>query len=209
MLKETFFNQIINNFLEHVFVLNGKEEIVFQTENNGSLLGYSNAEISDHGFQWLFISSHFLLTDAMEKAKKYGEYYCTENFKHKTKEYINIAFRILCYEDQEKKETLYTIYLKDNTQQNIVRKDIIKKSLTIENLSKSRKIRDGRIKEAVHELLESSSRAMNCTRVNAWVLDNEKSEIQCIGNFDASVNTLVAQSALPRIALPLYFKLFG
>ena len=208
MVSKSFFNLIVNNFLEHVFVLNNKREIIFQTSNNSSLLGYSDEEILKDGFQSLFINPLFSFDEALDKAVKYGEYYNTENFKHKTKKFINIAFRILYQEDESNSESYFVFYLRDNTQQNLVRKDIIKKSLTIENLSKSRKIRDGHINEAIYEILESSSRAMQATRVNAWVFDKEKTQIQCIGNFDARENKLVPQTALPRIAMPIYFNLF-
>ncbi|MBK8366188.1 MAG: ATP-binding protein [Bacteroidetes bacterium] len=208
MVSKSFFNLIVNNFLEHVFVLNKKREIIFQTSNNSSLLGYSDEEILKDGFQSLFINPLFLFDEALDKAMKYGEYYNTENFKHKTKKFINIAFRILYQEDEANSESYFVFYLRDNTQQNLVRKDIIKKSLTIENLAKSRKIRDGQLNEAIYEILESSSRAMQTTRVNAWLFDTEKTQIQCIGNFDARENKLVPQTALPRIAMPLYFSLF-
>lgn len=208
MLNKSFFNFVTNNFLEHVLVLNGELEIVFQTENLDSLLGYSNTEISENSLQSLFVSPHFSFDSALEKAKKYGEYYNTENFKHKTKNTINIAFRILYHEDEITKESFFVFYLRDNTQQNLIRKDIIKKALTIENLSKSQKIREGDIDKAVYEILESSSRAMHVTRVNAWVFDEEKTEIQCIGNFDSRENKLIPQSSLSRIAMPEYFHLF-
>jgi two-component sensor histidine kinase len=208
MVNKSFFNLIVNNFLEHVFVLNSQLEIIFQTENNSSLLGFSNDEILEKGFTSLFINPLFSLNEALDKAEKYGEFYGTENFEHKTKKHINIAFRILYQEDESTHEHLFVFYLRDNTQQNLVRKDIIKKSLTIENLSKSRKIRDGQINEAIYEILESSSRAMQVTRINAWLFDKEKTQIQCIGNFDARENKLVPQTALPRIAMPLYFNLF-
>ena len=208
MVNKSFFNLIVNNFLEHVFVLNSKQEIIFQTENNSSLLGFSNHEILKKGFPSLFINPLFSLNEALDKAKKYGEFYGTENFEHKSKKHINVAFRALYQEDEPSKEQIFVFYLRDNTQQNIVRKDIIKKSLTIENLSKSRKIRDGQLNEAIYEILESSSRAMQVTRVNAWLFDKEKTQIQCIGNFDARENKLVPQTALPRIAMPLYFNLF-
>ena len=115
MVSKSFFNLIVNNFLEHVFVLNNKREIVFQTENNSSLLGYTEEEIIKSGFQSLFINPQFSFTEALDKAEKYGEYYCTENFKHKTKKYINIAFRILYQEDEANNEALYIFYLRDNT----------------------------------------------------------------------------------------------
>jgi two-component sensor histidine kinase len=208
MVSKSFFNLIVNNFLEHVFVLNSQLEIIFQTENNSSLIGFSNDEILKKGFPSLFINPQFSLNEVLDKAKKYGEFYGTENFEHKTKKHINIAFRILYQEEVSTHQHLFVFYLRDNTQQNLVRKDIIKKSLTIENLSKSRKFRDGQINEAIYEILESSSRAMQVTRVNAWLFDKEKTQIQCIGNFDARENKLVPQTALPRIAMPLYFNLF-
>ena len=49
---------------------------------------------------------------------------------------------------------------------------------------------------------------MNTARVNAWVFDEGRTEIQCIGNFDARENKLVPQTSLPRIAMPVYFHLF-
>ncbi|MES2763280.1 MAG: histidine kinase dimerization/phosphoacceptor domain -containing protein [Bacteroidota bacterium] len=208
MINNSVFTHVINNFLEHVYVLNERGEIVFQTENNSSLLGFSEKEIAENGFTWLFINPLFSLETVLETVVKFGEIYGTENFKHKTRTFINIAFRVQCIEDQEKKEPLFVFYLRDNTQQNLVRKDILKKSLTIENLSRSRRIRDGEIDKAIYEILESSSRAMNTTRVNAWIFDEDKTRIQCVGNFDARVNKLVPQTDLPRIAMPFYFKLF-
>ena len=208
MLNESICNHIINNFLEHVFVLNNKREIVFQTEKNNSLFGYTNEEIFEKGFQWLFVHPKFSFDEAIQKAKKYGEYYSTEDFKHKTKKFINTAYRIRYQEDKLTKEQVYIFYIRDNTQQNLIRKDVIKKTLTIENLSKSRKIRDGKINEAIFEILESSSRAMQVTRVNAWVFDDKKTEIQCVGNFDARENKLIPQASVPRTAIPKYFHLF-
>ena len=139
MVSKVFFNLIVNNFLEHVFILNSKKEIIYQTENNSALLGYNNEEIRKDSLASLFVNRHFSFNDALKKAKKYGEYYGTENFKHKSKKYINIAFRIIFHEESSNNEALYVFYLRDNTQQNLIRKDVIKKSLTIEKLSRSQK----------------------------------------------------------------------
>ena len=206
MLSQKLLQKTINNFLEHVFVLDIHKEIIFQSVNTESLFGYTCEEITPKGFGHLFLSSPKSLDDCMEKAERYGEYIGTENFRHKTRNYINIAYRV--YYEEEEGQKYYVFYLRDNTKQNIIRKDIIKKSLTIENLSKSRVIREGRIEEAIYEILESCSRAMHTTRVNAWVFDTQKTQIQCIGNFDARENKLVPQNALPRLAMPLYFSLF-
>ncbi len=199
---------IVNHFLEHALVVDDNQKIIFHTTTIADLLGYNYNEITDLGFENLFTNSSFSYTEVIQKAKKYGEFIGTENLKHKTKNYINVAYRLYYQEDEVTGDSLYVFYLRDNTQQNLVRKDIIKKSLTIENLSKSRKIRDGKINEAIYEILETSSRAMHTTRVNAWIFDTERTQIQCIGNFDARENKLVPQNALPRIAMPIYFNLF-
>src|ERR1700741_2934636 len=206
MASQEILSFVIEHFLEHVFVLNHTKDIVFHTNETKKLLGYTEKEISKMGFEKLLLDPNFSLTDSFAKAQKYGESLCVTNFKHKTKKRINVAFRIVFKEEGEEK--LYVLYLKDNTQQNILRKDVLKKTLTIENLSRSRKIRDGKLDEAIYEILESSSRAMSSTRVNAWIFDNEKTEIQCVGNFDARANKLVPQDTLPRISMPQYFRLF-
>jgi two-component sensor histidine kinase len=208
MASEGIIKNIVNNFLEHVVVLNTDKKIIFQTNDLISLLGFNAKEIDHLSVGQLFISPAFSLDGVLGKAKKYGEFIGTENLKHKTKNYINVAYRLYYEEDEVTNAGYYVFYLRDNTQQNLIRKDIIKKSLTIERLSKSRKIRGGKVEEAIFEILESSSRAMNTARVNAWVFDAEKTEIQCIGNFDARENKLVPQTSLPRIAMPKYFHLF-
>ncbi len=208
MISSDITNHVINHFLEHVFVINTQQEIIFHTKDLSSFFGFSDKEIGKMGLRSLFHDPHISLTVILKKAAQDGEYASSENFKHKTKNYINVSFRVCYHKEPKSKEVFYVFYLKDNTQQKLLRRDIIKKSLTIENLSKSRKIRDGKLDEAIYEILESSSKAMHTTRVNAWIFDNEKTEIQCIGNFDARVNQLVPQNALPRIAMPMYFNLF-
>ena len=208
MAYEGIIKNVVNNFLEHVIILNDDQKIIFQTNDIKSLLGFNSDEMQHLSVSQLFISPTFLLDDVLCKVKKYGEFIGIENLKHKTKKHINVAYRLYYEEDEATHTFYYVFYLRDNTQQNLIRKDIIKKSLTIERLSKSRKIREGKFEEAVFEILESSSRAMNIARVNAWVFDKEKTEIQCIGNFDARENKLVPQISLPRIAMPKYFHLF-
>ena len=53
----------------------------------------------------------------------------------------------------------------------------------IEQLSKSRKIRDGKLQDAIYEILETASLTIKTQRVNAWLYTVDYSEIHCIGNF--------------------------
>ena len=86
---EKFHNFILNNFLEHVCVLNEEKKIVFCTENTEDLLGFSKAEIIEKGIEKLFLSNHFSIEEVLFKAEKYDEFISTENFLHKTKNFIN------------------------------------------------------------------------------------------------------------------------
>lgn len=203
---QEIFSDIIHQFLEHVLILNSKSEVVFISDGISNLLGYSAGEIKDHGLAYFLVNEDTSIESLYKRVDKYGECYFADNIRHKYRSYINVVFRATQVEKNG--EVFYVIFIRDNTHQQIVRKDIIKKALTIESLSKSRKIRDGKIDEAIYEILEMSSRAVNTTRVNVWLFDEDKTEIQCVGNFDARENRLVPQSSLPRIAMPFYFSLF-
>lgn len=203
---QELFQDIIHQFLEHVIILNSKSEVIFISNGISSLLGYSADEIKAHGLQYFLMNSETSLDALYTKVDKFGECFFTDNIRHKQRSYINVVFRAT--EIERDGQSYYVIFIRDNTHQQIVRKDIIKKALTIENLSKSRKIRDGQLDQAIYEILEMCSRATATTRVNAWVFDANKTEMQCIGNFDARENKLMPQSALPRLSMPFYFSLF-
>jgi two-component sensor histidine kinase len=105
-------------------------------------------------------------------------------------------------------ETLILLSMKDDIELQKTKSDILKKTLAIEHFSKSRKIRDGNLHEAIFEILEMSAKAMETKRVNVWRIDEKKGQIDCIGNFDDSVHIPLEQESLTRISMPEYFKLF-
>jgi two-component sensor histidine kinase len=199
---------VLNNFLEHLFIINDKKEIIYQTNHIEKLLGFTSEEINVKDLNNLFVNPHITFNQMLEKADEMDEYFGVEYFKHKSKRSISIAFRIIKRIDEVTQNCFFIIYLKDNTHQDLLMKDLIKKSSTIENLSKSRKIREGKIDEAIHEILESSSKAMSVARVNAWLINEQKGELQCIGNYDSRENAMIPQSSLPSIDIPKYFKQF-
>ena len=88
------------------------------------------------------------------------------------------------------------------------KRDLLRKTLTIEQLSKSQKIRAGKLHDAIYEILEMSSKAVGSTRVNAWMFSEDNSRIECIGNFDSRVNDMVPQVDLPVFDKPTYFNQF-
>lgn len=106
------------------------------------------------------------------------------------------------------KEFVVVASLVDATTIERKKRDLIRKTLTIEQLSKSQKIREGKLHDAIYEILEMSSKAVGSTRVNAWLFSEDNSRIECIGNFDARVNQLVPLQDLPVFDKPNYFQLF-
>lgn len=98
--------------------------------------------------------------------------------------------------------------IKDDSEIYKTRRDILRKTLAIEHFSKSRKIRDGKLDEAIYEILEMSSKATETKRVNVWMLNAEKTAINCIGNFEDSTHITLPQTSLPRTSITEYFKLF-
>ncbi len=98
--------------------------------------------------------------------------------------------------------------LVDATQIERKRRDLLRKTLTIELLSKSKKIRSGKLYDAIYEILEMSSKAVGATRVNAWLFDDSHEHIECVGNYDTRVGKMIPQESLPVIEMPTYFMLF-
>lgn len=98
--------------------------------------------------------------------------------------------------------------LVDATQIERKRRDLLRKTLTIELLSKSKKIRSGKLHDAIYEILDMSSKAVGVTRVNAWLFDEAHERIECVGNYDTRVGKMIPQESLPVFEMPTYFMLF-
>jgi two-component sensor histidine kinase len=117
-----------------------------------------------------------------------------------------ISFKALVLKINESGDIV--LHLRNYTNMKLMRKDIIRKTLSIEHLAKSRKIRNGEFGAAIHEILITAARALQVDRVNAWIYDENLTEIRCIGNYEARQKTEKIQAPLPKIAFPNYFSLF-
>ncbi|CAN5565302.1 hypothetical protein BH10BAC1_BH10BAC1_09290 [soil metagenome] len=199
--------KILDHFTEGLVLLNAKQEIVFCSDLFLSLIGCSFEDLLSKSVEEIFPEKKTELK-AIFSSAEYSEsivFYALVNRKNNKP--FTARIRIVKNIETDK-DVKYIVYIKDNTPYQRIRKDILRKTLTVEHLSKSRKIRDGKLDESIFEILEMASRAMNIQRVNAWVFDKEHSQMHCMGNFDAVKNKLVDQKDLPRIAMPNYFKLF-
>lgn len=196
---------LLDHLTEAVIQLDEQHRIVFTSELTAEISGYTTPEFLNKSLEELFPTKKTELVQLFDAARLSESIVFYTDFKRKDNSIITVRIRLFYLKENKQG---YIIYLKDNTPFERVRKDLLKKTLTVEALSKSRKIRDGNLQDAIFEILEMASRAMNTRRVNAWLFTSDYSEIQCIGNFDSVKNKLVSQQNLPRIAMPNYFKLF-
>lgn len=206
-IKDSFIRHILNNFNEGIIVLNSSHEIIYVNEFITRTTGYDTVELIGVPLDRLFpgnadeIKSSFVFSEIPASIKFYKSI--------KRKDNTSFTTRIRLTKETDKDGSLnFIIYVKDNSPYQSLRKDILRKVLTIEQLSKSRKIRNGKLKEAIFEILESASRAMHTERVNAWVFNEDKSKIHCIGNYDAAKRKMDILGDLSRTSLPNYFRLF-
>jgi two-component sensor histidine kinase len=88
------------------------------------------------------------------------------------------------------------------------KRNLLRKMLTIEQWSKSSKIRSGLLNEAVCEILKMSSKATDTKRVNAWMFSADKQTIHCIGSYDAADTHHLHQQNFSQVQMPSYFSLF-
>jgi two-component sensor histidine kinase len=198
---------LIDNFNEGIIVLDGAFKILFVSNFFLELSSFELVDLMGKSIDTIFPENadglKFILENDTNNTpdKLYTEIY--------SKDKKRISVRISLAKDTgQDGHQQYFVFIKDGRRYQRIRKDILKKAVAIERLSKSRKIRDGKLNEAIYEILQMSSRALNTERVNAWLFNDDRSEIECIGNFDAAENKMVAQENLARVTIPKYFHLF-
>ncbi|MBC7695295.1 MAG: PAS domain S-box protein [Burkholderiales bacterium] len=206
-IQDEFFKHLLNNFNDGIVILNSDFEITYVSDYILQITGYKREDFIEKNAKEVFPEDVYELHSIFE-AKEINS-----SFKHykkfHNKDGTDFTARVRYTKGYDINGDLrYIIYLKDNTPFQRNQDDIIRKAITIENLAKSRKIRNGELDKAILEILESASRSMDNQRINAWVFNEDQSQIDCIGNFDAVENKLVEQQTLLRANMPNYFKLF-
>lgn len=103
------------------------------------------------------------------------------------------------------------LFISDKTYRYEFRNELSKKIKIIEHLGKSSKVRKGSIDEALSEILEKSLEAVDVTRVNVWLADEDFSSIRCIGSHalkdgQAFINES-KDNILDQDQYPKYFKM--
>lgn len=100
----------------------------------------------------------------------------------------------------------YVIIVSDITRRIEGRNKLMQKIDTCERLTRSRYIRDGKLTEALQEIISESAKTLELERVNAWLIDSNFSLIECIGNYIGKTNA-EQNIKLFRKDMPAYFKL--
>ncbi len=195
---------VLQEFKEAVVLLNENYLIQYCNHSFSKLIAINDTELLNKSFKDFVFTTSFKNDDLKIVANKEDRVYTY--LKHSTRSQINVRIRVSTVEHDSKK--FYLLHVKNNTKNKIIDLEILRKTLSIELLSKSRKIRDGFFNEAIFEILQMASRVTKAARVNAWIYEGDKSSIKCIGNFDLRKQELVPQDNLIRIASPNYFKLF-
>nr|MDQ3048462.1 GAF domain-containing protein [Bacteroidota bacterium] len=198
---------LIDSFNEGIIVLDSLYKIVFASNVFLKLSGFSSSDIVGQAVDIIFPEN----ADGLKFILQSNDRKPTDKLHTEilTKGKVKVPVRISLSSDTGKDEhQQYYVFIKDGRGYQKIRKDILRKALAIEQLSKSRKIRDGKLGEAIYEILQMASRSVNTERVNVWIFNEDRSEIECIGNYDATVNKMVEQENLTRITMPKYFKLF-
>ncbi|MES2590470.1 MAG: histidine kinase dimerization/phosphoacceptor domain -containing protein [Bacteroidota bacterium] len=198
---------LLDNLTEGIVILNEDYEIIFANNILCSLTGLSKESLLQKKLEDILPQEKDKLTSLFNSSDPGNSFIFYTNLERKDGSFYSARIRIV-KSTEKNSEAIFFIYIKDNSQYQRVQRDIMRKALSIEHLSKSRKIRDGKLKASIYEILEMASRACNTQRTNAWIFNDDHSQIHCIGNFDSIQNKLVAQDDLPRIDMPKYFKLF-
>ena len=196
--------RLISGIDESIVIFDTKGTILHASDSLNHLL--NEDELVDH-------SIFDFIEGDVDHVKLWLENLSNSHFKdvklkmHRNKQVFPARLRMAAW-SVSKNDFIVMASIVDATFIERKKRDLLRKTLTIEQLSKSRKIRDGKLNDAIYEILEMSSKAVQVERVNAWLFNEDATLIECIGNYDASIPGLIEQDSLPRIQMPNYFRLF-
>ncbi|MCE3280040.1 MAG: hypothetical protein K0S44_2231 [Bacteroidetes bacterium] len=199
--------QLIDHFSEGIIVLDSEYKILFASNVFLTMSGFTSDDVSGKPVDIIFPENSDIVKFVFESENRRSSDKLHTTIQSKDKKKIPVRISMTRDKGKDGNEQ-YFVFIKDGSQYYKIRKDILRKAVAIEHLSKSRRIRDGKLYEAIFEILQMASRSVNSERVNVWLFNEDHSEIECIGNFDAAENMMVDQKNLTRITAPKYFNLF-
>ncbi len=202
--SDLFHQLILEHFKESVAILDEQLNLLFTNKVFEKLIGSSKEQLLNQPITNFVVGDDLFLEKLHIAAQTDARVY--SYFKSPSRYSLNVRIRVTKITHSEK--LFYLLHIKDNTKNKVIDYEVLRKTLTVETLSKSRKIRDGKFNEAIFEILEMASLSTGAERINAWLFDENRAKIRCIGNYDYRTKQLIPQDDLPRIGMPNYFKLF-
>lgn len=199
--------QFLENSQKSITFIQADGTISFTNSNTEKFFGFKKEELIGKNLyavlsEW--VENYSLVEEAIKQERpKVDELLLTR--KDKTK---FIGQLRLMQIDNEQNQTAGTILIVTDLNKRIAfRKGLTQKINTLERLTKSRQIREGKLHEAIHEILEQSAKSMKVERVNAWLIDADFTSIESIGNYSSTAQSLQPNEKLYRKDLPEYFQL--
>ncbi len=199
--------QLLENSQKSVTFIESDGTITYTNNITKKFFGFDKEELLGKNLFTIlaaWVDNYSLIEDAIKQGKtKIDELLLTRKDKSK---FIG-QLRLMQIENEQKKVAGTLLIVTDLNKRLSFRKSLTQKINTLERLTKSRHIRDGKLNEAIYEILEQSANSMKVERVNAWLINNDFSSIESIGNYSSSAKSLQANEQLHRKDLPEYFKL--
>jgi PAS domain S-box-containing protein len=149
--------------------------------------------------------------DLFKILKKYGDSKARMNAVHildsNNKELIfDLWLKPIEKKGDEKR--YYLIVMEDQTEYLEYENQKWYRVKVIENLTKSRLVREGKFEEAIYEIISQCAKVLDAERVNAWLVGDDFHSIKCIGNYDVEVDEIQqTEDILFRRDMPNYFDL--
>lgn len=194
---------LLNELIDPVVVLDQSGKMVCASPKGSKIFLHNNAS-----------GAHFLKCIST-KALSFLDWFQNSDVheaKHFTFRYLEqgeenvFDIHALVVEIDSKKHCI--LFLRSNQETIVLRNELVSKINAIEQLAKSQKIRDGKLQDAIHEILEVSSNATQTSRVSVWKYADSKDMIYCLGSYEKGVFSSFEGDDFPTISKPDYFKLF-
>lgn len=200
MLSLNLYEEIILKSPQAILLTDDKDVIRFQNPAAITLLG---GDATDKPLQD-FISSELpeivTYSTGVHLSAGAGTEICT------MVDYDGKKHTVAVYRNQHENRTI--IFLKDISTETLYWEKLHRHKQAEDTLYRSDFIRNGKLEEAIREIMVLASAALQVERCNIWQIDTNFQAIRSIGNYDRSKGFLPVLS-LTRSSMPVYFDLLA
>lgn len=198
---------LLNNIKEGLIVTEDNGNIIFCNEQLLSLLHYKEGDLLEH-------TINDVLAVDLKKIFKLGklspknEILVSDiDLLGKHGESISCQLRLDRLKTADQK-THFLVYVNKVEEPLKINDRVFSKINAIENLTKSRTLREGHFENALIEILENASLALNVQRLNVWMYNTNIGYIHCICDYDAIHPSKKTEPViLYKKDFPKYFQL--